>query len=73
MVVTELGSMKIGLRSFCLSLQPRCSVGAMTPGNVGPVKKEPPSKEEHLCVLAFSLMSAHRDSCSKIPLKGLLQ
>lgn len=69
MVVTELGSVKTDFKSSCLSLQPRCSVAAMTPGSVGPVKKEPTSKEEYLCVLALSATSADCNSCRKTPLQ----
>lgn len=40
----------------------------MTPGSIGPVKKETTGKEKCLYVLAVSPMLADYNSCSKLPL-----
>lgn len=42
----------------------------MTPGSIGPVKKETAGKDECLYVLAFSPMLADYNSCGKLPLTG---
>lgn len=67
LIVMGLLSMKINWSSIWLFLQPRCSVSAMTPGSIGPVKKETSGKKECLYVLAFSCVLADCNSCSKSP------